>query len=170
MGLLFRLLSAVASAKSARTSLLNAKETAQKAHMTFRDIQASRLSHLGTKAALGDPRAQYEAGERYHDGLGVPQNYAEAFRWFVQAAAQGHAKAQSNVGMMYFVGRGVLRDYVQAYKWISLAAAQGEESAIQARAKALKRMAPEEIAEGERQAAEFVAARFGPSGPSSQSV
>ena len=159
MGLLFRLLSAVASAKSARMSLMNAKETAQKVHSTVRDIQAARLNELGMKAAQGDPRAQYEAGERFHDGLGVQQNYAEAFRWFVQAAAQGHAKAQSNVGMMYFVGRGVSRDYVQAYKWIFLAAAQGEESAINARAKALKRMAAEEIAEGERQAAEFVAAR-----------
>src|SRR5580765_153711 len=63
MGLLFRLLSAVASAKSARTSLMNAQETAQKVHSTFRDIQSSRLSDLGTKAAQGDPRAQYEVGE-----------------------------------------------------------------------------------------------------------
>lgn len=159
MGLLFRLLSAAASAKNARASLKNAQETAQKVRSTVRDIQAARLNELGTKAAQGDPRAQYETGERYHDGLGVQRDYAEAFKWFLQAAEQGHAKAQSNVGMMYFVGRGVLRDYVQAYKWISLAAAQGDESAIHARATALKRMAREEIADGERLAAKFVAAK-----------
>ncbi len=61
-------------------------------------------------------------------GKGVPQDDAEAVRWYRRAAEQGYARAQFNLGLMYRKGQGVLRDYVQAHKWISLAAAQGEES------------------------------------------
>ena len=53
----------------------------------------------------------------YHDGLGVPQNYAEAVKWFRLAADQGHAGAQYNLGVMYFKGDGVPREYVQSLMW-----------------------------------------------------
>ncbi len=64
----------------------------------------------------------------YRKGQGVPQDDAEAVRWYRRAAEQGYARAQFNLGFMYSEGQGVLRDYVQAHKWISLAAAQGDES------------------------------------------
>jgi TPR repeat protein len=35
----------------------------------------------------------------------VPQNYAEALRWYLKAAGQGHARAQFNVGVMYENGK-----------------------------------------------------------------
>ena len=36
----------------------------------------------------------------YDTGLGVPQDAAEAVRWFRLAAEQGHAEAQNNLGLM----------------------------------------------------------------------
>ncbi len=42
----------------------------------------------------------------YDKGQGVPQDYAEAMRWYRSAAEQGNAKAQSNLGIMYLVGQG----------------------------------------------------------------
>ena len=45
-------------------------------------------------AEKGDPIAQTNFGNMYADGIGVPQNYAEAIRWFRKAAAQGHAQAK----------------------------------------------------------------------------
>ena len=48
-------------------------------------------------------------------GLGVPQSYAEAFKWFHLAADQGIAVAQATVGQMYADGEGVLQDYVLAH-------------------------------------------------------
>ena len=45
-------------------------------------------------AEKGDPIAQTNFGNMYADGIGVPQNYAEAIRWFRKAAAQGHARAK----------------------------------------------------------------------------
>ena len=60
---------------------------------------------------------------------GVPQDDAEAVRWYQLAADQGLAEAQGNIGNMYAGGKGVLQDYVLAHMWANLAAAQssGEE-------------------------------------------
>jgi uncharacterized protein len=61
----------------------------------------------------------------YDEGKGVPQDYAEAVKWYRRAAEQGHARAQHNLGAMYFNGRGVLQDCVEAEKWRRRAAEQG---------------------------------------------
>ena len=74
-------------------------------------------------AEQGDVKAQSNLGLMYDQGLGVPQNYAEAVRWFQLAAEQGDAGAQCQLGAMYATGKGVSRDQVQAHMWLSLAAA-----------------------------------------------
>jgi TPR repeat protein len=71
-------------------------------------------------------RAQYNLGVMYKQGLGVPQDDAEAVKWWRLAADQKLAAAQSNLGTMYDSGRGVEQDYGQALKWYRLAADQGE--------------------------------------------
>ena len=45
-------------------------------------------------AEQGVAEAQYNLGMMYYTGSGVHQDYAEALRWFRQAAEQGHAEAQ----------------------------------------------------------------------------
>ena len=60
----------------------------------------------------------------YANGQGVPQDYAEAMKWYRKAADQGDDTAQYNLGLMYYNGRGVPQDYVAAHKWFSLAAAR----------------------------------------------
>ena len=64
----------------------------------------------------------------YDNGRGVPQDDAEAVRWYRLAAEQGHAHAQNNLGVMYAAGLGVPHDYVSAHMWLNLAAATGDES------------------------------------------
>jgi hypothetical protein len=54
----------------------------------------------------------------------VPQDYAEARRWYRKAAEQGHARAQFNVGVMHENGEGTPQDYVQAHMWLNLAASR----------------------------------------------
>jgi TPR repeat protein len=44
--------------------------------------------------AQGFAVAQFNLGVMYSDGQGVPQNDAEAVRWYRLAAEQGHAGAQ----------------------------------------------------------------------------
>jgi S1-C subfamily serine protease len=58
-------------------------------------------------------------------GRGVPQDFAEAVRWYRLAAAQGNAPAQNNLGAMYGNGEGVPQDYAEAARWYRLAADQG---------------------------------------------
>ena len=41
----------------------------------------------------------------YANGQGVPQDYAEAVKWYRLAADQGDADAQSYLGVMYAKGR-----------------------------------------------------------------
>jgi S1-C subfamily serine protease len=61
----------------------------------------------------------------YHFGQGVPQNFAEAVRWYRMAANQGHAIAQFNLGGMFHYGYGVLTNYDDAMRWYRKAAEQG---------------------------------------------
>jgi hypothetical protein len=63
---------------------------------------------------------------RYEQGQGVPQDYAEAVKWYRLAAAQGDAKAQFNLGLAYEHGQGVEQDNAEAVKLFRLAAAQGD--------------------------------------------
>ena len=79
----------------------------------------------GPLAEQGDADAQTMLGAMYYVGQRVPQDYAEALKWYRLAAEQGLAKAQANVGTMYFDGVGVPLDYPEALKWGRLAAAQG---------------------------------------------
>jgi len=72
-----------------------------------------------------DPEEQFKLAERYLKGKGVPQDNAEAVKWFRKAADQGHARAQFNLGLMYTKGLGVPQDYAEAAKWFRKAAEQG---------------------------------------------
>jgi FOG: TPR repeat, SEL1 subfamily len=54
-------------------------------------------------AENGNARAQFALGVMYHEGKGMPQDYAKAVRWFRDAANQGNAYAQHNLGVMYAI-------------------------------------------------------------------
>jgi hypothetical protein len=55
----------------------------------------------------------------------VPQDYAEAVRWYRLAAEQGYDVAQFRLGFIYDNGQGVPQDYAEAVRWFRLAAEQG---------------------------------------------
>ena len=61
--------------------------------------------------------------------LGVPQDYAEAAKWYRLAAEQNNAAAQYNLSLMYANGQGVPRDDGEAVKWLRKAGDQGYVSA-----------------------------------------
>jgi TPR repeat protein len=76
-----------------------------------------------------DAKAQYNLGAMYNNGEGVPEDDAEAVKWYRLAAEQGLASAQSRLGLMYDNGEGVSEDDAEAVKWYRLAAGQGLASA-----------------------------------------
>jgi TPR repeat protein len=59
------------------------------------------------------------------NGQGVPQDYAEAVKWYRKAADQGLAEAQYNLGSCYAKGQGVPKDLAEMVKWYRKAADQG---------------------------------------------
>ena len=74
--------------------------------------------------------AWFRRGEEYYNGIGVPQDYAEAVRWYGKAAKRGNKLAQFGLGMCYEEGQGVSRNYCEAYKFYKLAS---DGDAIEAR-------------------------------------
>ena len=85
----------------------------------------SQSKEFKSLAEQGNATAQYELGVMYHNGRGVPQDYAEAVNWYRKAADQGYATAQNNLGVMYRTGKGVPQDNAEAVNWYRKAAEQG---------------------------------------------
>ena len=107
-------------------------------------------------AEQGIAFAQYNLGGMYRKGRGVPQDNAEAVKWWRLAAEQGHDDAQYNLGGMYLNGKGVPHDYIQAHMWSSLAAAKSNENGRINRDIIAKKMTLAQMAEAQRLAREWL--------------
>ncbi len=79
-----------------------------------------------TRAAQGDPRAQFELGYLYYRGLRVPEDQAQAYAWFRKAADQGFVEAFNYVGGAYYFGQGVPKAGAEAVRWYRKAAEHGD--------------------------------------------
>lgn len=74
------------------------------------------------RANAGDPDAQFNLGQAYKLGWGVPLDLPVATEWFRKAAAQGHIRAEDNYGLLLF--RSGKR--AEAMPYIQKSAARGE--------------------------------------------
>ena len=63
---------------------------------------AQAVSEWQPLADAGDPDAQFNLGQAYKLGRGVPQDMARARDLFGLAAAQGHLQAEANYGLILF--------------------------------------------------------------------
>jgi hypothetical protein len=120
------------------------------------------VSWLRKAADQGDAAAQFVLGVMYDNGHGVPQDYTQAVSWSRKAADQGHADAMFNLGAMYYSGRGLPQDFVEALKWRSLAASRAsadeQKAFADARDAVAKVMTPQQVAEAQKRASEWLAA------------
>jgi hypothetical protein len=73
-------------------------------------------------AEKGDPDAQFNLGQAYKQGKGVPDDLATALGWYEKAAQRGHPQAQVNVGLLLYNG-GRKSD---ALPWLSKGADLGD--------------------------------------------
>ena len=76
------------------------------------------LRLLQPLASDGDARSQVLLGRCYENGLGVPQDLATAFKWYMLAAEQNDAEAQTLVAYMLRSGAGVPRDTNGYLQWM----------------------------------------------------
>ena len=107
-------------------------------------------------AEQGDPVAQNALAGLYYSGDGVPQDDAEAARWYRFAAEQGHVEAQYNLSLLiYYLGRGAPKDNTQALMWLNLAASQEDKNAQKALARVEKQATSADITKARRMATEW---------------
>ncbi len=83
-------------------------------------------------------------------------DYKTAFEKWKPLAEQGYASAQYNLGVMYDNGQGVAQDYIQAHMWFNIAGANGYEDGRKNRDIIEKRMTPDQIAEAQKLAREWM--------------
>ena len=84
---------------------------------------------LLSQAKAGNQQAQFFLAKRYHNGLGLQQNFQQAIQWYTTAAKQDIAPAQLNLAMMYIRGEGVQPNAQQARYWLEKAAKLGDNRA-----------------------------------------
>ena len=89
------------------------------------------------KAETGNADSQNQLGDAYYDGIGIEQDHAKAFEWYLRAAEQGHGKAQYNVAYAYANGIGTQKNTSEAIKWFGKSADQGVALALYVLAKML---------------------------------
>jgi TPR repeat protein len=152
MGVIWNLLSLAKSAKQAVGSMQGLQGHAARCQGALNQYQNNLVQKDYERARAGILQAQFEMGERYFQGLGVPKDYAQAVAWFREAANHGHTAAQGILAMMYFLGRGVAADPAEAYKWAILAASTGDTEAVNTQRQISAKISAEAKAEGEQRA------------------
>ena len=119
-------------------------------------VATNSLEGIRKLAEQGDATAQFSMGARYATGEDVPQDYAEAVRWFSLAAEQGHVVSQATLGAYYWAGRGVPLDLGKAYFWSVLAQAGGDEASRYRVSVLASRMTHSQIAAAQQQANDWI--------------
>jgi putative methionine-R-sulfoxide reductase with GAF domain len=119
-------------------------------------VATNSLEGIRKLAEQGDATAQFSMGARYATGEDVPQDYAEAVRWFSLAAEQGHVVSQATLGAYYWAGRGVPLDLVKAYFWSVLAQAGGDEASKYRVSVLASRMTRAQVAAAQQQANDWI--------------
>lgn len=129
-----------------------------------RPINAAQATDPATMAALvararaGDAAAQWQVGQAYFEGRGLPQDNVRAAAWYARSAAQGNAEAQAHLGWAYHAGAGLPRDEVKAAMWLSVAQAQGNVPAAAQLAIVRRALTPAQRAAAEQAAQAWRAA------------
>lgn len=85
--------------------------------MTFAEVKAV--------ADTGNAQAQFELGERFHFGRGVPKDSTEAVSWWQKAAVQKFPQAEVRLGVAYGEGDGVPKNEQEGIKLFQAAADSG---------------------------------------------
>jgi TPR repeat protein len=83
---------------------------------------AGAVKEWRTLADQGDADAQFNLGQAYKLGRGVPADLGSAQSWYEKAAAKGHEQAQVNLGLLLFQ-RG---ERAKAMPWLRKAAEGGD--------------------------------------------
>ena len=93
--------------------------------------ESSVLAETQALADVGNAEAQFKLGSLYAEGKVVPNDFAQAAKWFRKAGDQGHAEALYSLGVIYANGFSVPVDFAEGYALFCLAAKSGFEPATE---------------------------------------
>ena len=126
------------------------------AKIVDRDLKKA-IKYLKQAAAKDDPRALTDLASLYDYGTGVTEDRSRAAQLYLRAAQLGMPAAMFNIASMLETGEGIPQDKIEAYKFYLLSKDLGfAPFAIKALAELASTMAPEQLAEAESRADNFV--------------
>lgn len=85
------------------------------------DQNRKLLTEIKYRAQNGEADAQYSLGQCYYLGEGVPEDKAEAIKWYLKAAEKGDVLAMTELGVFYEHGWNVIQDWTEAYAYYNVA-------------------------------------------------
>jgi TPR repeat protein len=90
-------------------------------------VQVAGVPCISSEVSLGDKSA-WQAGELFRKGDGVEKNYAEAVKWYQQAANEGDLRAEFWLGSIYMGGGyGITQDRKEGFYWFMRCAEKGDD-------------------------------------------
>jgi TPR repeat protein len=101
--------------------------------------------------------------DRFNEAFGafMAKSYDSAYAGFVELAETGSSVCQYYLGIMFLNGKGVLQDFCQAHMWLNIASSRGHEKACKQLEKLTESMTPEQVAEAQGIARQWVANQTG---------
>jgi cell division septation protein DedD len=121
----FRYLAALAWLAALSTPL-NAQSVSAGADAWAKGDYDTAVDNWRPLAEKGDPDAQFNLGQAFRWGRGVPANLAAAQTWYERAAGQGQMDAQVILGLMLFQNG----DHAAGLHWLKAASEKGEPRAM----------------------------------------
>ncbi len=95
-----------------------------------KDDVKNALPLIKQAAEMGHPKAQYNYGYFYQQGIELEKNDSIANYWLLKSAEQGFIDAQFKIAYSFAVGRGIAKDEKQAFYWTRKCAEQNDPECI----------------------------------------
>lgn len=118
----------------------------------------SAAKFFSKAAEQGNAQAQLKMGMLYATGSGVALDDQKAVSWYLKASEQKIAEAQFYAAVRYANGQGIGMDYVESCKWLIISGKAGFEFSTLFREFLEKNMTPDNIAEAQKRASEWMKA------------
>lgn len=100
-----------------------------KAESALRDLKSGTIKPAASGGGTsGGGTGTASLADAHNKGVAAAGrgNFAEAAKWYRQAAEKGFGPSCANLGRMYYLGEGVRQDYAEAVKWYRKGAEVGQ--------------------------------------------
>ncbi|MBB4123152.1 peptidoglycan-binding protein [Martelella radicis] len=119
---------------------------------------ARAITLYRTAARAGNVSAMHNLAVMLANGAGSGKpDFAEAAKWFGEAAEHGVADSQFNLAILHARGAGVDADLAQSYKWFAIAAVNGDTEAAKRRNEVAEALSEADLNRGRKLAADWQA-------------